>query len=149
MLLVGTDSELEDDRVVSQPIGRALAKKFGCPLLEVSTRDYVNVKEAFMTIALLVITKNRLRKPRPKPRGLLGFLRPRSTTSSQPPMLPLNLFLILHGVDQAAARYALVIFLCDGLLKVNDGQILCNCQASANGNPNAVVPEGIIVRAGR
>ena len=33
--------------------------------------------------------------------------------------MPLNLFLILHGVDQAATRYALVIFLCDGLLKVN------------------------------
>jgi len=33
--------------------------------------------------------------------------------------VPLNLFLILHGVDQAATRYALVIFLCDGLLKVN------------------------------
>ena len=72
-----------------------------------------------MTIALLAVTRNKSRKPRPKPRRLLGFLRPRSTTSILPPIVPLNLFLILHGVDQAATRYALVIFLCDGLLKVN------------------------------
>jgi len=85
MMLVGTDSELEVDRVVSQPIGRALAKKFGCPWMEVS-RDHVNVKEAFMTIALLAVTRNKSRKPRPKPRRLLGFLRPRSTTSILPPL---------------------------------------------------------------
>ena len=120
MILVGNDSELEDNRVVSQPMGRALAKKFGCPFMEVSTRDDVNVEEAFVAISRTIVRESKNFMPRPKPRGLLGFLRPgRSTTSSRPAPPPLNLFLITHGVDLAAARYALVIFLCDGLLKVN------------------------------
>jgi len=111
-ILVGKDVQLEDERVISKEQGRSLAKKFGCPFLELSTGDHDDVRYALMTI-VDEIFKMRYKYKAKQRNHWLSFLRPRSTTSSQAFPRPLNLILVLNGVNEAAARYALVIFLCD------------------------------------
>eukprot|EP01100_Stratorugosa_tubuloviscum_P008633 TRINITY_DN3598_c0_g1_i4.p1 TRINITY_DN3598_c0_g1~~TRINITY_DN3598_c0_g1_i4.p1 ORF type:complete len:187 (+),score=94.16 TRINITY_DN3598_c0_g1_i4:102-662(+) len=47
MILVGNNCELIDQRVISIEQGKDLAKRFDCPFLEASGRDYINVCEIF------------------------------------------------------------------------------------------------------
>ena len=142
-ILVGKDVQLEDERVISTEQGRSLAKKFGCPFLELSTGDRDDVRFALMMI-VDEIFKMRYKYKAKQRNHWLSF-RPRSTTPSPVFPRPLNLFLILSGVDQAAARYSLVIFLCDGLLRINKHQILQYCGATAYGPSNVIMSAGIEV----
>jgi GTPase KRas protein len=50
MILVGTKCHKEHKRAVSKEEGEALTKSFGCPFLEVSIKERVNVEEAFFQI---------------------------------------------------------------------------------------------------
>jgi GTPase KRas protein len=47
MLLVGSKCDLEYERAVRKEEGRDLAKAFGCPFLEVSAKNRINVDEVF------------------------------------------------------------------------------------------------------
>jgi GTPase KRas protein len=50
MVLVATKSDLEASRKVSRVAGETLAKAWGCPFLESSARERLNVEEAFFQV---------------------------------------------------------------------------------------------------
>jgi len=57
-VLVGNKCDLEDKRFVKFEEGRALAEEFRINFYETSAKENVNVKEAFLDLAMAV--KNRL-----------------------------------------------------------------------------------------
>jgi len=50
MVLVATKCDLEDHRKVSKEEGIALAKTWGCPFVESSAKERINVEESFCTL---------------------------------------------------------------------------------------------------
>lgn len=50
MILVGSKTELNDQRVVSREEGIELAKKWNCPYLEISCKRKINIDEVFFTL---------------------------------------------------------------------------------------------------
>jgi len=51
MILLGTKLDLQDKRQVSTKEGEELAKSFGMPFFEISSKDDINVKKALHTLA--------------------------------------------------------------------------------------------------
>eukprot|EP00761_Pharyngomonas_kirbyi_P003155 gb/GECH01003159.1/.p1 GENE.gb/GECH01003159.1/~~gb/GECH01003159.1/.p1 ORF type:complete len:192 (+),score=45.90 gb/GECH01003159.1/:1-576(+) len=47
VLVVGNKCDLEEEREVSKEKGKELADKMGCPFLEASAKDRINIDEAF------------------------------------------------------------------------------------------------------
>ncbi|CAF1467788.1 unnamed protein product [Didymodactylos carnosus] len=60
MVIVGTKSDLDDERVVGKESGQQLAKKYQCTFLEASSKMNINVNEIFFD---LVRQMNRQRFP--------------------------------------------------------------------------------------
>ena len=54
-VLVGNKVDLENQREVSQEKGDSLAKKYGCPFVEASAKNNVNVEQAFKEIVNSIV----------------------------------------------------------------------------------------------
>lgn len=57
-LLLGNKSDLDSKRAVQMDDGQRLADSQGIPFLETSAKSNVNIDEAFMTMAKLILEKN-------------------------------------------------------------------------------------------
>jgi GTPase KRas protein len=60
IMLVGNNCEMTTEREVSTEEGHALARKFGCEFLEVSTKNSINVEKTFYDVVRM-IRKQRIR----------------------------------------------------------------------------------------
>lgn len=61
VVLVGNKCDLIDSRQVSYERGKALADEFGWPFFETSAKQNINVTEAFMVAACMVMSGGCLR----------------------------------------------------------------------------------------
>jgi len=76
IILVGTKSDLSDERVVSTDEGRQLAESYGIKFLENSAKSYLNIDEVFLLLTRDIIKvfgdkkdaseKLQMRKTNPK-----------------------------------------------------------------------------------
>ncbi|KAJ2489597.1 GTP-binding protein [Coemansia sp. RSA 2050] len=58
IVLVGTKTDLKDERQVTKKEAEELALKFGCPYVETSAREGINIEELFVK-SVYVANKNR------------------------------------------------------------------------------------------
>ena len=58
MILVGTNSDLENERKVSVQEGKDFATSKGMKFIEVSAKNNINVKEAFETLVEDILNTN-------------------------------------------------------------------------------------------
>lgn len=66
VVLVGNKSDLKQQRVVPTDEGRSVANRWGCPFLETSAKDRVNVDESFMALARAVVKYDLAQKQKRK-----------------------------------------------------------------------------------
>ncbi|MFX1296925.1 MAG: hypothetical protein ACFFD2_18965, partial [Promethearchaeota archaeon] len=57
LILVGNKIDLEDERVVSNEEGEALAQKLSLSYIETSAKTGANINDAFKMLALLMIKR--------------------------------------------------------------------------------------------
>lgn len=62
IVLCGNKSDLEEDRQVSKEEGQALAKLWGCPFVETSALNRINVDEAFLELVKECIKEKKERE---------------------------------------------------------------------------------------
>ena len=62
IVLIATKCDLKEDRKITKEEGEELAKKFGLHFYETSSKNNINIKEAFYDIANQVIEKDKGKK---------------------------------------------------------------------------------------
>ena len=62
IVLIATKCDLKEDRKITKEEGEELAKKFGLHFYETSSKNNINIKEAFYDIDNQVIEKNKRKK---------------------------------------------------------------------------------------
>jgi len=130
----------EDDRMVGKDQGIARAREWGVPFYEVISHKNVNVDEVFMDLVRQIIRKQAKEgeSPRRRSSSRLSAMFAKKTPGPSHPATParslnsyfrtifldsppttslFNPFLTVEATP-AARKYALVIFLCDGLLRI-------------------------------
>ena len=67
MILVGNKCDLESERQVPREKGEELAKQWGCPFLESSAKEKLNIDEMFHDLTRMLRTEEESRRKKPAP----------------------------------------------------------------------------------
>ena len=72
-ILVGNKCDLEDERTVTKTEPQELAKKWGCPFIETSAKENINVKEVFEDLIKQVLLNFEKNPKKQKEKGCFLF----------------------------------------------------------------------------
>jgi len=83
IVFVGNKVDLKDKRTVDESAARAFAEKHGLKYMETSAKENINVNEAFMSLAELIVEQKFGNNPGPKPSGVVDPNKPKDSKSGK------------------------------------------------------------------